>query len=338
MIQANLPPNESTRLTALKRYQILDTLPEQTYDDIAMLASQICETPIALISLVDEHRQWFKSRIGLPDLETERRIAFCAHSILEPTELTIIADAHKDERFSGNPLVTEYPKIRFYAGAPLITPDGEAIGTLCTIDRVPRELSDIQKNALRVLSKQVITELELRVKVAELEVMQEKLRNLSLQDDLTDLYNRRGFYSHVEQSLKLANRTKVSSAVVFVDLDGLKEINDTFGHDHGSQMIIETAGIMRKTFRESDIIARLGGDELAVFMIDITPENTKKTVDRLQARIDDFNRNSGHPYKLSVSTGAAYSSPDNKLTIFEMIKKADEAMYEEKRNKKNREA
>ena len=140
---------------------MLDTIPEEVFDDLTELAARICEAPIALITLVDEDRQWFKSKVGISDNETSRDISFCAHAILQ-SDLFIVPDATKDQRFAHNPLVTSDPKIRFYAGAPLITPDGHALGTLCVIDKVPRELRPDQKTGLRVLARHVMTQLELR--------------------------------------------------------------------------------------------------------------------------------------------------------------------------------
>lgn len=160
--------DESRRLAALRRYRILDTKPERAFDDLALLASQICETPIALISLVDAERQWFKSRIGVSMTETSRSIAFCADAI-QQRDLFVVPDALADARFRDNPLVTGEPHIRFYAGAPLVTDDGEAIGTLCVMDRVPRTLNRDQLEALEALRRQAQAQLELRVKLLELQ-------------------------------------------------------------------------------------------------------------------------------------------------------------------------
>lgn len=160
-MRAAIPENEVARLNALYQYQILDTGCEGAFDDLAHLAAQICGTPMALISLIDSQRQWFKSRVGLDVSETHRDLAFCAHAILQP-ELLIVEDALADERFADNALVTGSPYIRFYAGAPLITPEGLQIGTLCVLDRVPRQLDSAQTEALQALSRQVISQLELR--------------------------------------------------------------------------------------------------------------------------------------------------------------------------------
>ncbi len=160
-MKAPLPENEAERLSALREYEILDTRAEKVFDDLTRLATYICKTPIALITLVDSDRQWFKSRIGLSDTETSRDISFCAHAILH-TDTFIVPNALEDERFKDNPSVTSEPHIRFYAGSPLTTFEGYRLGTLCVIDKVPRILSEGQLQALKALSYQVTTQLELR--------------------------------------------------------------------------------------------------------------------------------------------------------------------------------
>ena len=155
------PTNEEARLIALDKYAILDTDPEQSFDDLTLLASFVCKTPIALISLLDENRQWFKSRVGLDATETSRDIAFCSMAILQ-ADVFIVPDALADARFRDNPLVVSEPHIRFYAGAPLINEDGFALGTLCVVDRAPRELAPDQQEALKALSRLVLAQLEFR--------------------------------------------------------------------------------------------------------------------------------------------------------------------------------
>lgn len=166
-MKAPVPPTDKKRLKVLWQYEVLDTVPEEVFDDLTELAARICEAPIALITLVDEKRQWFKSRVGITVKETSRDISFCGHAICQ-SDLFIIPDATQDKRFSHNPLVIADPKIRFYAGAPLVTPDGHALGTLCVIDKVPRQLTVDQKQALRVLARHVMTQLELRRHAKEL--------------------------------------------------------------------------------------------------------------------------------------------------------------------------
>jgi len=160
--------SEKKRLKVLWQYDVLDTIPEALFDDLTELAAGICEAPIALISLVDEKRQWFKSKFGITVNETSRDVSFCAHAIQQP-DLFIVPDATQDVRFASNPLVTSDPKIRFYAGAPLTTPDGYALGTLCVIDKVPRELRSEQKQALRILARHVVSQLELRRRSKEIQ-------------------------------------------------------------------------------------------------------------------------------------------------------------------------
>jgi GAF domain-containing protein len=162
-----LPTNEVDRLRALRSYKILDTKPEARFDELTQLAAVICGVPISLISLLDTDRQWFKSRFGLDLQETPRAQAFCTHAIMQP-EMFVVPDATKDERFAQNPLVTGEPHIRFYAGAPLATPDGHLLGTLCVIDRQPHTLTDAQRKGLEILSRLVIANIQLGRDLQEL--------------------------------------------------------------------------------------------------------------------------------------------------------------------------
>ena len=160
--------DEAARVEALRRYRILDTEPERQFDELTALASYICDAPIALLSLIDSHRQWFKSRVGVSVQETSRSIAFCDHTIRQ-TELMVVPDAQLDARFAANPTVVAPPHVRFYAGAPLITSDGHALGSLCVVDTVPRNLTTQQEEALRALRSQAVAQLELRRNLVELQ-------------------------------------------------------------------------------------------------------------------------------------------------------------------------
>ncbi|MBD1995661.1 PAS domain-containing protein [Leptolyngbya sp. FACHB-541] len=165
----SVPDNEDERLDVLRRYQILNTLPEAEFDDLTELAAYICGSPISLLSLTSANQQWFKSRVGLDATSAPREFSFCSHAILNPDDLMIVPNMLEDERFVDNPLVTADPSIRFYAGAPLVTPDGFPLGTLCVMDRVPRSLTPEQQKALQTLSRQAIAQMELRLTVKKLE-------------------------------------------------------------------------------------------------------------------------------------------------------------------------
>ena len=180
---APFPTDEIERLRALRDYDILDTLPEQEYQDIVQLAALICGTPIALVSLVDADRQWFKAKVGIDASQTPREAAFCAHALLQPNELLLVPDASQDPRFADNPLVTDAPNIHFYAGAPLKTSEGHVLGTLCVVDTKPRNLTQVQQEALFALSRQVISQLDMRVKLNELEQAQKQLREVAAHQD-----------------------------------------------------------------------------------------------------------------------------------------------------------
>jgi GAF domain-containing protein len=186
------PVNEAGRVAALEKYAILDTDAEQSFDDLTLLASFICKTPMALISLVDEDRQWFKSRVGIKASETSRDIAFCSTAILQ-SDVFVVPDALKDDRFRDNPLVVSDPHVRFYAGAPLINEDGYALGTLCVVDREPRELAPDQKEALKALSRLVLAQLEFRRNLI--------LLKEALTDRTKEEHERQNELVHVQETL-----------------------------------------------------------------------------------------------------------------------------------------
>jgi two-component system cell cycle sensor histidine kinase/response regulator CckA len=241
-MKASLPPDEAQRLKTLRGYDVLDTPPEQLFDDLTLLAAHICQTTMASVSLVDESRQWFKSRIGVTAAETSRDIAFCAHTILHKGEVFEVRDAEADPRFLDSPLVTADPHIRFYAGAPLIAPDGQTVGALCVMDRQPRALTTEQLVALSALSRQVVSQLELRrqagalaKKGAELQraetLLRQQFDQLSATKNEADLLlalaqkSRRALLSVIEDE-KLAGKSLRESEERFRQL--AENINEVF--------------------------------------------------------------------------------------------------------------
>lgn len=207
-MKAPLPANEAQRLATLRDYAVLDTPAELAYDDLALLAAQICQVPTAMVSLVDDQRQWFKARVGMEASETSRDIAFCAHTILHADQVFEVRDAAADARFAANPLVVSDPHMRFYAGAPLVAPGGHALGALCVMDRSPRALTAEQRSALQALSRQVVAQLELRRQARELAAkMAEGERHLSIAER-----SRRALLSILEDEKHAARKLRESEA------------------------------------------------------------------------------------------------------------------------------
>ena len=215
-MRSNVSTREAARLEALRQYKILDTPSEQTYDDITALAAFICDVPIALISLVDLNRQWFKSKVGLDVNETSRDVSFCSHAILSESTM-IVNDTLCDARFGDNPLVTCAPNIRFYAGVPLRTAEGHSLGTLCVIDHQPRELSKHQVSILEALARQVVIQLEFKRTSAQLA---EALDKVKLMEGLIPICsyckgirNDAGYWSTVEKFIKQFSNVEFSHGV-----------------------------------------------------------------------------------------------------------------------------
>ena len=478
-MKAPLPPNEAQRLETLRGYDVLDTLPEQAFDDLTLLAAQICQVPIAVVSLVDENRQWFKSIIGLDAKETPRDVAFCAHSILNPEELLEVRDAQLDPRFADNPLVTADPYIRFYAGAPLVAADGVALGTLCVIDCVPRELSTEQKTALRALSRTVIAQLELRRTLAtcrqvkeqlqslnvsleqkveartadlrisatafeshesmmitdadgvilrvnnaftestgytaeeavgqtprllqsgrhnaefyramwktinrtgtwqgeiwdrrkngeiypkwltitavkggdgvvthyvgshsditERKAAEEKIQYLAFYDLLTGLPNRQLLLDRFQQTFASSARSGREGAVLLIDLDNFKDINDTLGHDIGDSLLQQTAQRLKSCVREGDTVARLGGDEFVVVLENLSEQHieaatqTEAISEKILAALSKPYHLAKYEYQGTASIGATLINGHQQMAE-ELLKQADIAMFQAKKAGRN---
>ncbi len=338
----DFPEIESKRAEALSKYQVLDTAPEDSFDDLTRLAAYICQTPIAAIGLTDNNRQWFKSKVGFTSTEAPREKTFCAYAILQ-TELLIVGDTLTDERFVNNPFVIS-EHIRFYAGTPLINPGGLAIGTLCVLDYVPRDLSREQQEALRILALQVVTQLELRCNLRILEQSisrrkqsEELLRHNAFHDGLTNLPNRALFMDRLGHALKLTKRhNDYLFAVLFLDLDRFKVINDSLGHMVGDQLLVAIARCLERCLRPEDTVARLGGDEFAILLNNIKDiSDVILVAERIQEQLKlPFNL-SGQEVFASTSVGIALNTTDYKQPE-DLLRDADTAMYRAKARGKAR--
>jgi diguanylate cyclase (GGDEF)-like protein/PAS domain S-box-containing protein len=484
-MKAPLPPNEVQRLETLRGYDVLDTPPESAFDDLTLLAAQICQVPIALVTLIDESRQWFKSKIGLSATETSRDFSFCAHAILYTDEVFEVRDAQLDPRFADNPLVTADPYIRFYAGALLVAPDGLALGTLCVIDRVPRVLSAEQQTAMRALSRTVIAQLELRRTLVAHRRAEEQLQSLNvsleqkvdartaelrremevrreseqqyrtladsgqaliwaadtdklfnyfnkawldftgrvleqelgngwvdgvhpddsqrcldvymssfdrrekfsmdyrlrrydgeyrwIRDDGCPLYNSEGefigyigyclditgrkqdedliqrlahfdvltglpnrvlFTDRINHALSMAQRSQGQLAVLFLDLDHFKNVNDTLGHRIGDALLIEVAKRLKSAMREGDTASRLGGDEFILVLPGTDVNGAVHVAEKLLETVAQLCRIEQHELVITPSIGIAMY-PDDGEDFDTLSKCADVAMYRAKHDGRN---
>lgn len=463
-MQAPIPPYEKERLEALHFLEILDTPAEASLDRITRLVARVLNVPIALVSLVDEDRQWFKSRAGLEASETPRELAFCAHAILQTSPL-VVPDATEDERFRDNLLVTGAPNIRFYAGVPIRTSQGFAVGTLCAIDERPRELSQEDIDTLRDLADIVSREVQLRenlmlarqqrarsdalfkaseagyrsmfelasvgialvapdggwisVNTALCDILgytADELKYLTFQDithpddlnsdlellnqltdneidryqlekryvrkdgravwaslgvtkklseeghleyfiaiiqdiqarkefeqearhdALTGLYNRRALDVILPTAQARADRSKLQMALMFIDLDGFKGINDTYGHDAGDDLLKTISSRLQSCVRRTDSLVRLAGDEFIVILEGIVPgaDEARVVAQKLLAAIAEPIILKGNVVRSNASVGFAMYEPGSRKQQDELMREADRWMYKAKHLGKGR--
>lgn len=313
------PPDEAARLATLHSLDLLDTPPEERFDRLTRLARRLFDVPIALVSLVDENRQWFKSRTGLDAPETSRDVSFCAHALLTNDAL-VIPDALLDERFHGNPLVTGAPGIRFYAGQPLSAPNGARVDTLCLIDTQPRSLD---RDALALLDDLArMTERE----IAAL--------HLATTDELTQLTNRRGFEMLARHVPSLCARLDRRAALLFFDLNEFKAVNDRFGHAEGDRALKAFAETLTGALRDSDVIARLGGDEFAVPLSATDAGDADEPVERVARALAARNAADARGYAIRFSAGHVAYDRARHPSVSDLLASADRRMYEHERRGK----
>ncbi|EIO3984128.1 sensor domain-containing diguanylate cyclase [Vibrio vulnificus] len=312
------PDNEPQRIADLHSLHILDTAAEERFDRVTRIARRLFDVPIALVSLVDEDRQWFKSCFGLNASETPRDISFCGHAILG-TDALIVEDASLDARFADNPLVTGEPHIRFYAGVPLTFEHSSCLGTLCIIDSKPRTLNEDERLDLIDLAKMAERELAATHSAAI--------------DDLTQISNRRGFMTLAKKSMAYCEVGDYPYSIAYLDLNGFKPINDRFGHQEGDHALKAFADTMKKSFRESDVFARLGGDEFVVFMSGASRSVAQIAIQRFTEALQRYNQSANRGYDLSFCAGIVSVEPDANISLDELLSQADKAMYQQKGNK-----
>ena len=317
MKKPKIPDNEAERLHALKTLKILDTSHEERFDRVTRMAKRMFGVPISLVSLVDKDRQWFKSKQGLDVSETPRDISFCGHAI-NKDGLFIIPDAKEDERFHDNPLVTDEPSIRFYAGYPLKLRRGIHIGTLCLIDSKPREMDEEDQQLLQDLGMMIEQEI--------------KSIQMATIDELTLISNRRGFVSLSEHTLNISRRKQIPITLLLFDLNQFKQINDQHGHHESDHALKIFSQVLLDTFRDSDVIGRWGGDEFVALLTDTTSDHVDQVLSRFQTNINEANRDMNKPYHIDFSVGRAYFDHKSELSLDDMIKQADAKMYESKKS------
>lgn len=342
------PDDEAQRLAALYRYQILDTEAEEAYDDLVKIAAAICDMPMATVSLIDADRQWIKAWVGLEgSRELPRELSFCAHTLLAPDQVMVVPDTSEDPRFRDNPAVVGAPGIRFYAGAPLRDVDGLAIGTLCVMDRQPRQLQPLQLEALDALSRQVSARLELRRVSRELKLQLEErlwyeqqlqkfaeeleLRNSDLneqvaRDPLTGLSNRRALAAALERTLEAGT----PFCLALIDIDRFKAVNDTHGHLAGDRVLVQVAESLRDSAGGRGVLARYGGEEFAWLMPDTTPDQARLQCEYLREAVAF----AAQALPVTISVGVTAGMPGERLA--DVMQRADGALYAAKDKGRNR--
>lgn len=312
---------EQKRLDALARYDILDTPREEAFDRIVRLTKRIFDVPVALVSVIDAHRQWYKAYDGLDNCEASRPDTFCTR-LIDIGEPLLIPDASIDPRFAQNPFVTGDPGIRAYAGAPLLTPDGYVIGTLCAIDFKPRSFSESDRDMVADLAQLAMDEFE--------------LRRTASTDALTGLMSRRSFKETAAREIALALRHRHNLCCVAVDLDHFKSINDRFGHAAGDAVLAGTATTFREQLRQSDLVGRLGGEEFVVLLPHSDRAGGLQTAEKIRTALarQTFALG-GEAVRVTASFGVSALDLSTR-NVDSLIERADAACYQAKAEGRNR--
>ncbi|MEB3333310.1 MAG: sensor domain-containing diguanylate cyclase [Synechococcaceae cyanobacterium] len=315
-----IPVDEEQRLRDLERHGVIGTDSDEHLDRIVELVSLIFGTPIAMISLVEAERQWFLSSIGVDVRETPRDMAFCAHVIAD-SEVMVVSDALSDERFANNPLVMGEPHVRFYVGTPLRSPEGHNLGSLCAIDRVPRQVTPAQCRQLRLLGELVIRELE--------------LRRQAQQCPISGLPNRYSFLKLAQREFARASCDDLPLALLLVDVDNLRQVNDRWGHLEGDQLLHDFGRLCRSFLQEQDLAGRLGDGEFALLLIGLEAEAALALAEGLRDAVSHLgSARHGSAPPLHISGGLTLRAPGD-ASLDAMLRRAEQALALAKSNGRN---
>lgn len=312
--------DEARREEAVESEKITDTGREESFDRIVRLACAAFSTPISVISIVESDRQWFKAREGIEISETPREYSFCAHAILTD-DVMVVEDATADVRFHENPYVTAPDGIRFYAGAPLKTPSGQRLGTLCVIDHIPRRIGQRETRLLADLAAIVVDELELRKRAGT--------------DALTGLYTRRFMEELGAREFARSRRFSQPLTAAFIDADKFKSINDEFGHAAGDSVLRSVAAACSETLRSHDLLCRYGGEEFVLLLPRASLSQSLPVLERLRTGVESLELAELKGRRVTVSIGASELAPQDEA-VADVLYRADEAVYRAKHGGRNR--
>ncbi len=334
-----IPEMEEERQASLDSLQILDTPAEDRFDRITRLTTRIFGVPISLVTLVDRDRQWFKSEQGMGLSETSREISFCAHAINDE-EILVVPDTLEDERFRDNPMVTGVPGIRFYAGHPLRSPEGHLVGTLCAMDRRPREMTPDELEIFRDLAALVESELHIiRLSRSQMELVQARddaERKASI-DSLTRAWNRDFILEILNREISRTKRDSLTFALVMLDLDRFKSVNDTYGHQAGDVVLRKTVDHIRSVVRPFDAVGRYGGEEFMIILIECNLDRALLVTERIRAGIEEKPILTPRGVvSLTTSQGVVLYDGIRDVTADDLIDTADTALYRAKDLGRNR--
>ncbi len=305
--------DEESRLAELRSLGIMDTPPEDRYDRFTRLAKRAFNVPFAMFSLVDDNREWFKSSQGLDISEIPREGSVCSEAI-RTNELTIVQDATRDPRFSG---FARESGIKFFAACPVRTHRDYPVGTLCIADTTPRTFTLEDRACLEDLTGMI-----------EEEINVQSIANI---DDLTSLFNRRGFLGVGEHAIAICKRMRRPATAMFFDLDGFKQVNDNFGHAEGDKVLKNIGTLLQSVFRNSDVVARMGGDEFSVLLTGTDTDHVDRPLANLAESIELQNKHT--PYEIGYSVGVV-EYDDRHESIAKLMEEADHRMYAQKRTRK----